>query len=163
MPQARLLTDSWPLTKRMCRRKPPAPPKKKGLSPEEIQNRSGAAEERCKSREAEVPRQLSEKREHEKEVLQKATEQNDVRMVAGEELTRKTGASKEEREVQVAARPELCERRTSALSKCVRTQGPKALLTRLRPTRSFRELAFSPPLPKHPKAVLASVTLPLPS
>ncbi|KAB0381382.1 hypothetical protein FD755_009166, partial [Muntiacus reevesi] len=75
---------------------PLASPKKKDLSLEEIQKRLGAAEERCKSHEAEVLKQLAEKREHEKEVLQKATEENDVRMTAEEQLTRKTEPAKRE-------------------------------------------------------------------
>ncbi|KAF6101280.1 stathmin 2 [Phyllostomus discolor] len=66
--------------------KPPSPiseaprtlasPKKKDLSLEEIQKKLEAAEERRKSQEAQVLKQLAEKREHEREVLQKALEEN---------------------------------------------------------------------------------------
>ncbi|KAB0368230.1 hypothetical protein FD755_019996, partial [Muntiacus reevesi] len=68
---------------------PLSPPKKKDLSLEEIQKKLEAAEERRKSHEAEVLKQLAEKREHEKE-----------------KLTHKMEASKENREAQTAAKLE---------------------------------------------------------
>uniref|UniRef100_A0A0F8CLP9 Stathmin n=1 Tax=Larimichthys crocea TaxID=215358 RepID=A0A0F8CLP9_LARCR len=55
---------------------PLSPPKKKDVSLEEIQRKLDAAEERRKNHEAEVLKHLAEKREHEKEVLQKAMEEN---------------------------------------------------------------------------------------
>ncbi|MDG2614594.1 hypothetical protein P7M57_23890, partial [Vibrio parahaemolyticus] len=63
-------------------------PKKKDLSLEEIQKKLEAAEERRKSHEAEVLKQLAVKREHEKEVLQKASEENNnFSKMAEEKLT----------------------------------------------------------------------------
>ncbi|KAM9675118.1 stathmin-like [Dama dama] len=84
---------------------PLSPPKKKDLSLEEIQKKLEAAEERRKSHEAEVLKQLAEKREHEKEVLQKAIENNFSKM-AEEKLTHKMEANKENREAQTAAKLE---------------------------------------------------------
>uniref|UniRef100_A0A8D0WVQ1 Stathmin n=1 Tax=Sus scrofa TaxID=9823 RepID=A0A8D0WVQ1_PIG len=84
--------------------KPPSPiseaprtlasPKKKDLSLEEIQKKLEAAEERRKSQEAQVLKQLAEKREHEREVLQKALE---------EKLILKMEQIKENREANLAA------------------------------------------------------------
>lgn len=77
---------------------PLSPPKKKDLSLEEIQKKLEAAEERRKSHEAEVLKQLAEKREHEKEVLQKAIEENNN--------FSKMEANKENPEAQMAAKLE---------------------------------------------------------
>ncbi|EHB11415.1 Stathmin [Heterocephalus glaber] len=78
---------------------PLSPPKKKDLSLEEIQKKLEAAEERRKSHEAEVLKQLAEKREHEKEVLPKAIEENNnFSKMAEEKLTHKMEANKENRE-----------------------------------------------------------------
>ena len=82
---------------------PLSPPKKKDLSLEEIQKKLEAAEERRKSHEAEVLKQLAEKGEPEKEVLQKAREDNFSKM-AEEKLTHKMEANKENREAQMAAK-----------------------------------------------------------
>ena len=82
---------------------PLSPPKKKDLSLEEIQKKLEAAEERRKSHEAEVLKQLAEKGEPEKEVLQKAIEDNFSKM-AEEKLTHKMEANKENREAQMAAK-----------------------------------------------------------
>ncbi|KAM4813705.1 LOW QUALITY PROTEIN: stathmin [Urocitellus parryii] len=82
------------------------PPKKKDLSLEEIQKKLEAAEERRKSHEAEVLKQLAEK-EHEKEVIQKAIEENNnFSKMAEEKLTHKMEANKENREAQMAAKLE---------------------------------------------------------
>jgi len=57
----------------------PAPlssPPKKDISLDELQKRLEAAEERRRSQEAEVLRHLAERREHEREVLHKAVEEN---------------------------------------------------------------------------------------
>ena len=82
---------------------PLSPPKKKDLSLEEIQKKLEAAEERRKSHEAEVLKQLAEKGEPEKEVLQKAIEDNFSKM-AEEKLTHKMEANKENREAQTATK-----------------------------------------------------------
>uniref|UniRef100_A0A287CRX2 Stathmin n=1 Tax=Ictidomys tridecemlineatus TaxID=43179 RepID=A0A287CRX2_ICTTR len=77
------------------------------LSLEEIQKKLEAAEERCKSHEAEVLKQLAEKREHEKEVLKKATEENNhFSKMAEEKLTHKMEVNKENPEAQMAAKLE---------------------------------------------------------
>ncbi|XP_061249127.1 stathmin-like [Bos javanicus] len=81
----------------------PLSPPKKDLSLEEIQKKLEAAEERRKSHEAEVLKQLAEKGEPEKEVLQKAVEDNFSKM-AEEKLTHKMEANKENREAQMAAK-----------------------------------------------------------
>ncbi|DAA17948.1 TPA: stathmin-like [Bos taurus] len=81
----------------------PLSPPKKDLSLEEIQKKLEAAEERRKSHEAEVLKQLAEKGEPEKEVLQKAIEDNFSKM-AEEKLTHKMEANKENREAQTATK-----------------------------------------------------------
>nr|XP_040144074.1 stathmin isoform X1 [Ictidomys tridecemlineatus] len=59
------------------------------------------------SHEAEVLKQLAEKREHEKEVIQKAIEENNnFSKMAEEKLTHKMEANKENREAQMAAKLE---------------------------------------------------------
>ncbi|KAK2120109.1 Stathmin, partial [Saguinus oedipus] len=81
---------------------PLSPPKKKDLSLEEIQKKLEAVEERHKSHEAEVF-----EAEHEKEVLQKAIEENnDFSKMAEEKHTHKMEANKENREAQMAAKLE---------------------------------------------------------
>nr|BAH12622.1 unnamed protein product [Homo sapiens] len=83
--------------------KPPSP-KKKDLSLEEIQKKLEAAEERRKSQEAQVLKQLAEKREHEREVLQKALEENNnFSKMAEEKLILKMEQIKENREANLAA------------------------------------------------------------
>lgn len=94
--------------------KPPSPiseaprtlasPKKKDLSLEEIQKKLEAAEGRRKSQEAQVLKQLAEKREHEREVLQKALEENNnFSKMAEEKLILKMEQIKENREANLAA------------------------------------------------------------
>ncbi|XP_010155841.1 PREDICTED: stathmin-2 isoform X1 [Eurypyga helias] len=94
--------------------KPPSPvseaprtlasPKKKELSLEEIQKKLEAAEERRKSQEAQVLKHLAEKREHEREVLQKALEENNnFSKMAEEKLILKMEQIKENREANLAA------------------------------------------------------------
>uniref|UniRef100_A0A4W2D0E4 Stathmin n=1 Tax=Bos indicus x Bos taurus TaxID=30522 RepID=A0A4W2D0E4_BOBOX len=129
---------------------PLSPPKGKDLSLEEIQKRLEAAEEKCKSHEAEVLKQLADKREHEKEELQKATEENDVKKMAEQKLTPKTEAGEENRKPAKRTgsprreprrkglpNPSVCERRTSTLRQCGRTKDPKILLRPLKPTSLF--------------------------
>ncbi|XP_012694174.1 stathmin 1b [Clupea harengus] len=78
-------------------------PKKKDVSLEEIQRKLDAAEERRKTQEADMLKHLAEKREHEKEVLQKAMEENDnFSKMAEEKLNQKMEANKEKREARMA-------------------------------------------------------------
>lgn len=57
--------------------------------------------------EAEILKQLADKREHEREVLQKAKEENDnFSKMAEEKLTTKMEINKEKREAQMAAKLE---------------------------------------------------------
>lgn len=66
------------------------------------------------SHEAEVLKQLAEKREHEKEVLQKAIEENNnFSKMAEEKLTHKMEANKENREAQMAAKLERLREKVS--------------------------------------------------
>ncbi|KAM9824144.1 stathmin 1a [Neosynchiropus ocellatus] len=79
-------------------------PKKKDVSLEEIQRKLDAAEERRKSHEAEVLKHLAEKREHQKEVLQKAMEENNnFSKMAEEKLNQKMEANQENRSALMAA------------------------------------------------------------
>nr|XP_009924989.1 PREDICTED: stathmin-3 isoform X2 [Haliaeetus albicilla] len=81
-----------------------SPPKKKDLSLEELQRRLEAAEERRKTQEAQVLKQLAEKREHEREVLHKALEENNnFSRLAEEKLNYKMELSREIREAHLAA------------------------------------------------------------
>lgn len=79
-------------------------PKKRDPSLEEIQKKLEAAEERRKCQEAELLKHLAEKREHEREVIQKAIEENNnfIRM-AKEKLEQKNEIQKENREAHLAA------------------------------------------------------------
>uniref|UniRef100_A0A3P8VLV1 Stathmin n=1 Tax=Cynoglossus semilaevis TaxID=244447 RepID=A0A3P8VLV1_CYNSE len=86
---------------------PLSAPKKKDVSLEEIQRKLDAAEERRKNHEAEVLKHLAEKREHEKEVLQKAmVENNNFSKMAEEKLTQKMEANKGNRTAIMAAMTE---------------------------------------------------------
>ncbi|KAL8179729.1 UNVERIFIED_CONTAM: Stathmin-3 [Gekko kuhli] len=81
-----------------------SPPKKRDLSLEDLQRRLEAAEERRKTQEAQVLKQLAEKREHEREVLHKALEENNnFSRLAEEKLNYKMELSKEIREAHLAA------------------------------------------------------------
>ncbi|KAI1901715.1 hypothetical protein AGOR_G00037250 [Albula goreensis] len=83
---------------------PLSTPKKKDVSLEEIQRKLDAAEERRKSHEAEVLKHLAEKREHEKEVQQKAMEESsNFSKMAEEKLNQKMEANKENRTARMAA------------------------------------------------------------
>ncbi|KAK5862511.1 hypothetical protein PBY51_017899 [Eleginops maclovinus] len=83
---------------------PLSPLKKKTTSLEEIKRKLEAAEDRRKSYEADVLKQLAEKREHGKEVVQKALEEDcNLRKVAQEKLTQKMEANKENRTARMAA------------------------------------------------------------
>ncbi|XP_036389993.1 stathmin-3-like isoform X2 [Megalops cyprinoides] len=81
-----------------------SPPKKKDMSLDELQKRLEAAEDRRKSQEAQVLRQLAEKREHEREVLHKALEENNnFSKMAEEKLNHKMEVNKENREAHLNA------------------------------------------------------------
>uniref|UniRef100_A0A9L0TJA0 Stathmin-3 n=1 Tax=Equus caballus TaxID=9796 RepID=A0A9L0TJA0_HORSE len=81
-----------------------SPPKRKDTSLEEVQKRLEAAEERRKTQEAQVLKQLAERREHEREVLHKALEENNnFSRLAEEKLNYKMELSKEIREAHLAA------------------------------------------------------------
>ncbi|XP_072317342.1 stathmin 1b [Eucyclogobius newberryi] len=83
---------------------PLSPLKKKETSLNEIQKKLEAAEERRKSQQAEVLKHLAEKREHEKEVVQKALEENsNFSKMARDKLAEKMEASEEIRSAQMAA------------------------------------------------------------
>jgi len=83
---------------------PLSPPKKEDVTLDEIQKKLEAAEERRKNHEAEVLKQLAAKREHEKEVLQKAMEENNnFSKTAEEKLNQKMEANKENRTAIMAA------------------------------------------------------------
>ncbi|XP_053557328.1 stathmin-3 [Bombina bombina] len=79
-------------------------PRKRDISLEELQKRLEAAEERRKSQEAQVLKQLAEKREHERDVLHKAIEDNNnFSKMAEEKLNYKMELSKEIRDAHLAA------------------------------------------------------------
>ncbi|XP_059354453.1 stathmin-4-like [Carassius carassius] len=79
-------------------------PQRKDPSLEEIQKKLEAAEERRKFQEAEMLKHLAEKREHEREVIQKAFEENNNFIKnAKEKLEQKMEAIKENREALLAA------------------------------------------------------------
>ncbi|KAL2090570.1 hypothetical protein ACEWY4_012833 [Coilia grayii] len=80
------------------------PQKKKDVSLSELQKRQEAAEERRKSQEAEVLKQLAGKREHEKLVLHKAQEGNDsFSRKTEEKLNHKMEVIKENRNAHLNA------------------------------------------------------------
>ncbi|XP_010871689.1 stathmin-2b isoform X1 [Esox lucius] len=94
--------------------KPPSPvsdaahcvtsPPKKDVSLEDIQKKLEAAEDRRRTQEALVLRALCEKREHEREVLIKAMEENNnFSKMAEEKLTMKMEQFKENREAYLAS------------------------------------------------------------
>jgi len=81
----------------------PSPPKKE-VSLEELQKRLEAAEERRKSQEALVLKQLAERREHEQEVLYKVREENNnFSKKTEEKLIQKMEVIKENREAHLNA------------------------------------------------------------
>ncbi|XP_068591652.1 stathmin-like [Cebidichthys violaceus] len=83
---------------------PLSPLKKKPTSLDEIKRKLETAEERRKSHEAEVLKHLAEQREHEKEVIQKAIEEDcNFSKMAQEKLNQKMEANKENRSARMAA------------------------------------------------------------
>ena len=114
--------------------KPPSPiseaprtlasPKKKDLSLEEIQKKLEAAEERRKSQEAQVLTQLAEKREHEREVLQKALEEkHNFSKLAEESLILTMEQIKENREANLAAISERLQEKERHVAEVRRNKG----------------------------------------
>ncbi|MEE6477130.1 hypothetical protein FKM82_011366 [Ascaphus truei] len=89
-------------------------PQRRDPSLEEIQKKLEAAEERRKYQEAELLKHLAEKREHEREVIQKAIEENNnfIKM-AKEKLAQKMEAQKENREAHLAAMLERLQEKVS--------------------------------------------------
>nr|XP_046216742.1 stathmin-2-like isoform X2 [Oncorhynchus gorbuscha] len=94
--------------------KPPSPvsdaahcvtsPPKKDVSLEDIQKKLEAAEDRRRSQEAQVLRALAEKREHERDVVMKAMEENsNFSKMAEEKLTMKMEQIKENRQAYLAS------------------------------------------------------------
>lgn len=90
----------------------PLSPSNKDLFLEEIQKKLEAAEEKHKSQEAEVLKQLTKEREHEK-VLQKATAENNFGKMAEEKLTHKMDANKQIKRHKWLPNWSICERRAS--------------------------------------------------
>ncbi|XP_043918550.1 stathmin-4 isoform X1 [Protopterus annectens] len=88
-------------------------PRRRDPSLEEIQKKLEAAEERRKYQEAELLKHLAEKREHEREVIQKAIEENNnfIKM-AKERLQQRMVANKENREAHLAAMLERLQEKT---------------------------------------------------
>ncbi|XP_078503265.1 stathmin-4 isoform X2 [Lissotriton helveticus] len=79
-------------------------PRRRDPSLEEIQKKLEAAEERRKYQEAELLKHLAEKREHEREVIQKAIEENNNFIkTAKEKLAQRMEVNKENREAHLAA------------------------------------------------------------
>ncbi|XP_071329193.1 stathmin-3 [Trachinotus anak] len=83
---------------------PSRTPPRRELSLEELQNRLEAAEERRKSQEALVLKQLAEKRDHVQEVLHKVHEENNnFSRKTEEKLNQKMEVNKEKREAHLSA------------------------------------------------------------
>uniref|UniRef100_A0A672Y6R8 Stathmin n=1 Tax=Sphaeramia orbicularis TaxID=375764 RepID=A0A672Y6R8_9TELE len=79
-------------------------PPKRDISLEDIQKKLEAAEDRRKSQEAQVLRALAEKREHERDVLLKAMEENsNFSRMAEEKLQLKMEQIEENRQAYLAA------------------------------------------------------------
>ncbi|XP_065109796.1 stathmin-2b [Paramisgurnus dabryanus] len=89
-----------------------SPPKKRDLSLEDIQKKLEAAEDRRRSQEADVLRALAEKREHERDVLLRAMEENsNFSRMAEEKLNMKMEQIKENRDAYLAAMMERLQER----------------------------------------------------
>ncbi|XP_058244617.1 stathmin-2a [Hemibagrus wyckioides] len=81
-----------------------SPPKKRDISLEDIQKKLEAAEYRRRSQEAQVLKALAEKREHERDVLFKALEENNnFSRMAEEKLILKMEQNSENRRAHLAA------------------------------------------------------------
>uniref|UniRef100_A0A8D0L705 Stathmin n=1 Tax=Sphenodon punctatus TaxID=8508 RepID=A0A8D0L705_SPHPU len=89
-------------------------PRRRDPSLEEIQKRLEAAEERRKYQETELLKHLGEKREHEREVIQKAIEENNNFIKAAKEkLMLRMESNKENREAHLAAMLERLQEKVS--------------------------------------------------
>ncbi|XP_035756620.1 tripartite motif-containing protein 35-like [Egretta garzetta] len=99
-------------------------PRRRDPSLEEIQKKLEAAEERRKYQEAELLKHLAEKREHEREVIQKAIEENNnfIKM-AKEKLAQKMESNKENREAHLAAMLERLQEKVSLLPVKIQPSG----------------------------------------
>ncbi|KAJ8354356.1 hypothetical protein SKAU_G00219230 [Synaphobranchus kaupii] len=81
-----------------------SPPKKKDVSLGDIQKKLEAAEDRRRSQEVQLLKSLAEKREHERDVLLRAMEENNnFSKMAEEKLALKMEQIKENREAYLAA------------------------------------------------------------
>uniref|UniRef100_A0A8D0Z5B9 Stathmin-3 n=1 Tax=Sus scrofa TaxID=9823 RepID=A0A8D0Z5B9_PIG len=126
-----------------------SPPKRKDTSLEELQKRLEAAEERRKTQEAQVLKQLAERREHEREVLHKALEENNnFSRLAEEKLNYKMELSKEIREAHLAALRERLREKVRPGRGRGRGRGPGRGL-RLKPG-SLSTLEYPAPHPHRP-------------
>ncbi|XP_064202978.1 stathmin-2-like [Anguilla rostrata] len=82
----------------------PSPPKKKDVSLGDIQKKLEAAEDRRRSQEAHLLKSLAEKREHERDVLLRAMEENNnFSKMAEEKLAMKMEHIEENRQAYLAA------------------------------------------------------------
>ncbi|CAG00049.1 unnamed protein product [Tetraodon nigroviridis] len=91
-------------------------PERKGISLEEQKKKMAAAEERRKSREVEMLKHFAEVREHEKQVLHKATEdRNNFSKMTKENISQKMEAYKENRVAQRAVLDEKFKARDKKL------------------------------------------------
>lgn len=91
-----------------------------------------AVEERRKSCEAEVLKQLAEKQERTKEALQKAIEENNsFGKMAEKKLTHKMETNEENREAQVVAKRKPLQEKNASKT-CRRTRNPSILLMKLK-------------------------------
>ncbi|XP_060937549.1 stathmin-like [Limanda limanda] len=96
-----ILSPSTPDAKVEC---PLSPLKKKDMSIDDIKKKLVAAEERRKSYEADVLKTLAEKREHGKEVVQKAIEGNcNFSKMVEEKLNQQMETYEENRSARMAA------------------------------------------------------------
>ncbi|XP_061822910.1 stathmin-2b [Nerophis lumbriciformis] len=87
-------------------------PPKRDISLEEIQKKLEAAEDRRRSQEAQVLRSLAEKREHERDVLMKAMEENsNFSRMAEEKLQMKMEQIEENRQAYLGALMERLQER----------------------------------------------------
>uniref|UniRef100_A0A8C6C9N0 Stathmin-4 n=2 Tax=Odontoceti TaxID=9722 RepID=A0A8C6C9N0_MONMO len=113
-------------------------PRRRDPSLEEIQKKLEAAEERRKYQEAELLKHLAEKREHEREVIQKAIEENNnfIKM-AKEKLAQKMESNKENREAHLAAMLERLQEKVSGLGSERRLLGPVLLPRQVMDTQTI--------------------------
>lgn len=107
---------------------PLSPTKMKDVSLEKNQKKLEAAEEKCNSHEAEVLKQLSEKWEHEKEMLKKVVEENNnFSIMAEEKLIHKIKANKENEEAQMAAKLECLKEKHKCTEKVWKNKEGKSI------------------------------------